>query len=69
MKGDQNNGDNYRRIMLLRCMYTLKYNKQQTDRIHINKVDDYQNGFRTLICMTLELSSKSGYRELLDTKF
>jgi len=32
--------------MLLSCIYTLKYNKQQTDRIHRNKVD-YQNGFRT----------------------
>jgi len=46
-KGDQNKGDNYRGITLLSCIYTLKYNKQQTDRIHRNKVDDYQNGFRT----------------------
>jgi hypothetical protein len=28
-------------------MYTLKYNKQQTDRIRRKKVDDYQNGLRT----------------------
>jgi len=46
-KGDQNKGDNYRGITLLSSIYTLKYNKQQTDRIHRNKVDDYQNGFRT----------------------
>lgn len=46
-KGDQNNGDNYRGITLLSCMYTLKYNKQQTDRICRKKVDDYQNGLRT----------------------
>lgn len=39
-KGDQKKGDNYRVITLLNCMYTLKYNKQQTDRIYRNKVDD-----------------------------